>query len=143
MAALGSIDGQPDELHPATQVMGERIAAGLREQQARRQPVRFQLIRPDQYLRHIDDPFTAHVLGKLCAAYGLTMSRLMRMVEEDFIPLVRHSEQMVWSDASVGFRRRSISPPAQPLAGEALECELVPGALSPMTYRRAPGSSTT
>jgi len=71
---------------------------------------------------------TANVLGKLCAVYGLTMSRLMRMVEEDFIPLVRHSEQMVWSDASVGFRRRSVSPPAQPLAGEALECELDPGA---------------
>jgi transcriptional regulator with XRE-family HTH domain len=71
---------------------------------------------------------TANVLGKLCAAYGLTMSRLMRMMEEDFVPLVRRSDQMVWSDASVGFRRRSISPPAQPLAGEALECELDPGA---------------
>ncbi|HSP25771.1 MAG TPA: XRE family transcriptional regulator, partial [Saliniramus sp.] len=71
---------------------------------------------------------TANVLGKLCAAYGLTMSRLMRMVEEDFAPLVRRSEQMVWSDASVGFHRRSVSPPAQPLAGEALECVLDPGA---------------
>jgi transcriptional regulator with XRE-family HTH domain len=71
---------------------------------------------------------TANALGKLCAAYGLTMSRLMRMVEEDFEPLVRHSEQMVWSDASAGFRRRSVSPPAQPLAGEALECVLDPGA---------------
>ncbi len=71
---------------------------------------------------------TANVLGKLCAAYGLTMSRLMRMVEEDFVPLLRRSEQMVWSDASVGFERRSVSPPAQPLAGEALECTLDPGA---------------
>lgn len=71
---------------------------------------------------------TASVLGKLCAAYGLTMSRLMRMVEDDFTPLVRRSEQIVWNDASVGFRRRSISPPAQPLAGEALECALDPGA---------------
>jgi transcriptional regulator with XRE-family HTH domain len=71
---------------------------------------------------------TAHVLGKLCAAYGLPMSRLMRMVEEDFRPLVRRGEQMIWSDASIGFRRRSISPPAQPLAGEALECVLDPGA---------------
>jgi len=71
---------------------------------------------------------TAHVLGKLCAAYWLTMSRLMGMVEADFAPLVRRSDQMVWSDASIGFRRRSLSPPAQPLAGEALECELDPGA---------------
>lgn len=71
---------------------------------------------------------TANVLGKLCAAYELTMSRLMRMVEENFVPLVRRSEQMVWSDASIGFHRRSVSPPAQPLTGEALECTLDPGA---------------
>jgi transcriptional regulator with XRE-family HTH domain len=71
---------------------------------------------------------TASVLGKLCAAYGLTMSRLMHMVEDDFAPLVRRSAQPVWTDATVGFRRRSVSPPAQTLAGEALECELEPGA---------------
>jgi transcriptional regulator with XRE-family HTH domain len=81
---------------------------------------------------------TAYVLGKLCAAHGLTMSRLMRMVEEDFAPLVRRSEQMVWSDASIGFRRRSVSPPAQPLAGEALECVLDPGAR--ITYEVPPRS---
>lgn len=71
---------------------------------------------------------TANVLGRLCAAYGLPMSRLMRMVEADFAPLVRRDEQPVWRDAGIGFRRRSVSPPAQPLAGEALECELDPGA---------------
>lgn len=71
---------------------------------------------------------TANVMGRLCAAYGLTMSRLMRMVEDDFVPLMRRDAQPVWSDSSVGFRRCSISPPAQTLAGEALECELKPGA---------------
>lgn len=71
---------------------------------------------------------TASVLGKLCAAYGLAMSRLMRMVEEDYPPLVRRSAQPVWTDPTVGFCRRSVSPPAQTLAGEALECELAPGA---------------
>ena len=70
---------------------------------------------------------TASVLGKLCAAYGLTMSRLMRMVEDDFAPLVRRADQAVWTDPENGFRRRSLSPPAQTLAGEALECELLPG----------------
>jgi len=34
---------------------------------------------------------TANVLGKLCAAHGLTMSRLMRMAEDDFAPLVRRA----------------------------------------------------
>ncbi len=77
---------------------------------------------------------TANVLGKLCAAYGLTMSRLMHMVEDDFVPLVRRSAQPVWVDASVGFRRRSVSPPARTLAGEALECELEPG--TRITYDR-------
>ncbi len=79
---------------------------------------------------------TASVLGKLCAAYGLTMSRLMRMVEDDFAPLIRRSAQSVWTDSTVGFRRRSVSPPARTLAAEALECELGPGAR--VTYDRPP-----
>ncbi len=70
---------------------------------------------------------TAHVLGKLCAAYGLTMSRLMRMVEDRFVPLVQREAQPVWNDPTSGFRRRSLSPPAQTLAGEVLECALDPG----------------
>lgn len=70
---------------------------------------------------------TASVLGKLCTAYGLTMSRLMRMVEEDFAPVVRRSAQTVWTDPEHGFRRRSVSPPAQTLSGEALACELAAG----------------
>jgi transcriptional regulator with XRE-family HTH domain len=79
---------------------------------------------------------TASVLGKLCAAYGLPMSRLMRMVEGDFDPLVRRDAQSVWTDSSVGFRRRSVSPPAQTLAAEVLACELEPGAR--ITYDRPP-----
>ena len=71
---------------------------------------------------------TASVLGKLCATYGMTLSRLMHMVEDRFDPLVRRSAQPMWTDKSAGFRRRSVSPPAQTLVGEALECELEPGA---------------
>ncbi len=81
---------------------------------------------------------TASVLGKLCAAYGLTMSRLMRMVEDDFAPLIRRGAQSVWTDPTIGFRRRSVSPPAQTLAAEALECELDPG--TRITYDRPPRS---
>ncbi len=79
---------------------------------------------------------TASVLGKLCAAYDLTVSRLMYMVEEDFAPLVRRNAQSVWTDPESGFRRRSVSPPARTLAGEALECELEPG--TRITYDRPP-----
>jgi transcriptional regulator with XRE-family HTH domain len=71
---------------------------------------------------------TTSVLGKLCAAYGMTLSRLLRMVEDDFAPLVRHAQQPEWRDSAAGFTRRSVSPPAQRLAGEAIDVELKPGA---------------
>jgi transcriptional regulator with XRE-family HTH domain len=79
---------------------------------------------------------TASVLGKICAAYGLTVSRLMYMVEDNFVPLIRRNTQSVWTDRTIGFRRRSVSPPAQVLAAEALECELEPGTY--ITYERPP-----
>jgi transcriptional regulator with XRE-family HTH domain len=70
---------------------------------------------------------TASVLGKLGAAYELTISRLMHLVEDDFAPLIRRNAQPVWSDPSIGFKRRSVSPPAQTLSAEVLECALEPG----------------
>jgi transcriptional regulator with XRE-family HTH domain len=79
---------------------------------------------------------TASMLGKLCAAHGLTMSRLMHMVEDDFAPLVRRRGQPVWTDPAIGFRRRSVSPPAQTLSAEVLECELEPG--TRITYDTPP-----
>ncbi len=79
---------------------------------------------------------TANVLGKLCASYGMTMSRLMRMVEDSFAPLVPRDAQPVWIDPETGFHRRSVSPPTQMLAGEALECELKPG--TRLTYDAPP-----
>ena len=71
---------------------------------------------------------TAAVLGRLCAAHGLTLSRLMRLVEDGFAPLVRPADQPVFVDAAAGFTRRAISPPARDLEGEALEVRLEPGA---------------
>lgn len=70
---------------------------------------------------------TTQVLGKLCSAYGLTLSRLMRMVEVGFAPLVPQADQPVWTDPATGFTRRSVSPPAQSLAGEVIEATLAPG----------------
>ncbi|HEY0753793.1 MAG TPA: XRE family transcriptional regulator [Ktedonobacteraceae bacterium] len=79
---------------------------------------------------------TTSVLSKLCTAYSLTMSRLMRMVEDDFAPLIRRDTQAVWTDQTSGFRRRSVSPPTRALAAEALECEIEPG--TRITYEHAP-----
>lgn len=70
---------------------------------------------------------TAAVLGRLCAAYGLAMSRLMRMVEEAFEPVVRRDAQWVWRDNGADFERRSVSPPNAALSGEVIECRLGPG----------------
>lgn len=79
---------------------------------------------------------TAGVLGKLCAVYGLTPSRLMHLVEDDFPALVPHNTQPVWTDPETGFRRRTVSPPARALAGEALEGRLEPA--TRIAYDRPP-----
>lgn len=70
---------------------------------------------------------TTEVLGRLCTAYTLSMSRLLARVEEGFAPVIRHADQPVWTDRQAGFRRRSVSPPATALNAEVLECELEPG----------------
>lgn len=70
---------------------------------------------------------TAEVLGRLCAAYALPMSRLMMMVEQGFAAHVPPEAQPEWEDPATGFRRRSVSPPAEGLAAELLECHLPPG----------------
>ncbi|OZI29208.1 XRE family transcriptional regulator [Bordetella genomosp. 1] len=70
---------------------------------------------------------TAQALGRLCAAFGLPMSRLLHMVESAYPPVVRRETQPVWRDPSVAFERRQVSPPAQALAGEVLGCEIGPG----------------
>ncbi|WP_333673388.1 XRE family transcriptional regulator, partial [Elioraea tepidiphila] len=79
---------------------------------------------------------TAAVLGRLCAAYGLSVSRLMAQVEAAFVPLVRRDAQAEWVDPAGGFRRRQVSPPARELAGEAVECVLDPGVR--VAYDRPP-----
>lgn len=79
---------------------------------------------------------TAAVLGKLCAVHGLTLSRLMYLVEQDFPPVLRRADQAVWEDRQTGFTRRSVSPPSEGLNGEALECRLEPG--SRIAYEASP-----
>lgn len=69
---------------------------------------------------------TAEVLGKLCAAYGVSISRLLMSVEDRFSALVPFDDQPEWEDPDTGFTRRLVSPPAASLAGEVVECHLPP-----------------
>jgi transcriptional regulator with XRE-family HTH domain len=71
---------------------------------------------------------TATLLGKLCAAYGRTMSRLLAEIEPEPPQLVRADRQPVWQDRATGFTRRSVSPPHPGLRGEVIEGVLRPGA---------------
>ncbi|MBU2972134.1 XRE family transcriptional regulator [Pseudoalteromonas sp. C2R02] len=67
---------------------------------------------------------TAQVLGKLCSAFEITLSRLMLMIESHSNSVIKHDKQMVWQDPETGFIRRSLSPPSKQFSAEVLECEL-------------------
>jgi transcriptional regulator with XRE-family HTH domain len=71
---------------------------------------------------------TASLLGRLCAAFGRTMSRLLAEVEAEPPQLVPSDAQTLWIDPETGFRRRSVSPPASGYAVELIGGELPPGA---------------
>ncbi|MEZ5351119.1 MAG: XRE family transcriptional regulator [Bryobacteraceae bacterium] len=70
---------------------------------------------------------TAAILGKLCTAYGWTMSRLVADAERSLPNMVRAGEQLSWTDPGTGYRRRAISPPAPGLRGEMIEIRLDTG----------------
>jgi len=69
---------------------------------------------------------TAALLGRLSAAFGLTLSQLFARAE-DAGQLARAAEQAVWRDPESGFLRRSLSPPG-PGPLELVWGELPPGA---------------
>lgn len=64
------------------------------------------------------------MLGRLCSAHGLSLTRLLAPVEAGFAAVVRRAEQPLWQDDEAGFRRRAVSPPAGPLAAELVDCTL-------------------
>jgi transcriptional regulator with XRE-family HTH domain len=72
---------------------------------------------------------TAAMLGRLCAAYGWTLSRLMALAEAEPRPLLRAGEQLLWIDPETGFRRRTVSPPSTGYRAELIDGVLPPGAV--------------
>lgn len=71
---------------------------------------------------------TAAVLGRLCTAFGMPMSRLLQAVEDGYEPMVGRNAQSLWVDPETGYSRRTVSPPAGDLAGEVIEAMLPPAA---------------
>jgi transcriptional regulator with XRE-family HTH domain len=71
---------------------------------------------------------TAALLGRLSAAFGLTMSQLFARIEDQSGGQVaRADQQPVWKDPDTGFVRRSLSPPG-PGPLELVWGEMPPGA---------------
>jgi transcriptional regulator with XRE-family HTH domain len=70
---------------------------------------------------------TAALLGRLSAAFGMTLSELVAHAEGDDRRLLRATDQPTWTDPDTGYTRRALSPPAgRPL--ELVEVELPAGA---------------
>jgi transcriptional regulator with XRE-family HTH domain len=71
---------------------------------------------------------TAALLGRLSAAFGLTMSQLFAQIEnQPSGQVARADQQPVWQDPATGFLRRSLSPPG-PVPLELVWGEMPPGA---------------
>lgn len=71
---------------------------------------------------------TASLLNRLCAAHGLSMSRLLAEVEARPVRKLPLAEQALWRDRASGFVRRMVSPPSAGFAAELIAAELPAGA---------------
>ncbi len=113
------------EARLAQRLAGLRAAAGLSlEQLAQRTGIsRATLSR----LERGETSPGAGLLNRLCAAYGLTLSRLLAEVEHQPLRLLRAAEQGSWRDKGAGLTRHMRCPPLAGFATELLEIELAPG----------------
>jgi len=73
---------------------------------------------------------TASLLGRLAAAFGLTLSMLLARTETDHIGrLVRANDQSRWTDPETGYIRRQIAPaPGSDIPLDVVQVELPAGA---------------
>jgi len=82
---------------------------------------------------------TAAMLGRLCTAYGWTLSRLMADAEIQPVNLVAASTQSEWMDPESGYRRKVVSPPAPGLRAELVEVHMPAGAAVSFDTSPVPG----
>lgn len=79
---------------------------------------------------------TANVMGRLCAAYNTSMSRLLMALETDTPRHTRFADAAEWRDSESGFRRKALSPPAESFAVEIAWGSLPVGA--DLSYQKPP-----
>lgn len=72
---------------------------------------------------------TASLLGKLCAVYRISMSRLIAGIEQESASLIPRAAQPVWVDPESGFHRRIVSPSSRDFNMEMAEGTLPAGAV--------------
>lgn len=82
---------------------------------------------------------TAETLGQLATVYALPISQLLSPLEQGFQPVLRRTEQSVWSDPEHEFVRRSVSPSNGQLSMELIEGELGPKQLITYAAPAIPG----
>jgi transcriptional regulator with XRE-family HTH domain len=70
---------------------------------------------------------TAALLGRICGAFGITMSSLLISADEQSGRLTRRAEQPIWRDPQSQYVRRHVSPRSD-LPIELVEVELPPKA---------------
>lgn len=78
--------------------------------------------------RHESSP-TAALLGRLSAAFGLTLSQMLARAEhgQGGLAVQRRRDQQAWRDPETDFERRSLTPPEAATPLELVWAELPPG----------------
>lgn len=64
---------------------------------------------------------TAESLGRIAAALGLPISRLLAPMEPTFEAVVHAEQQLCWDDPASGMHRRIVSPRSSGLSAELVE----------------------
>lgn len=73
---------------------------------------------------------TAALLGRLSAAFGLTLSQMLARAEQgqDCLAVHRRRDQQAWRDPETDFERRTLTPPGASTPLELVAGDLPPGA---------------
>lgn len=69
---------------------------------------------------------TAESLNRICSAFDMPVSRLMAMVENQFVDLVPFDDQRETIEPETGITRRSVSPEADGLSVRVVEIHMPP-----------------